>query len=160
MGREVTIISRLDVFLRNILWLNIRRLKYSNLWRILYIGINLSFLISTLFSLPEYVYYYILAQVIIINILITNIKVYSKSETMYLLKLFGASKSFIIFDNIVEVLICFFVSFLLFCASFLLIKPVKLSFIMLFYQLLTVCIFTPAFTIFTLHRIERERLEK
>ncbi len=133
----------MDVFFGNILWLNIRRLKYGNFQRFLYIIINLSFLISTLFYLPDFIYYYMFVQVIIINILIINIRVYSKSETMYLLKLFGASRSFIVFDNIAEVLLCFIVSSLLFFISILFFTPIRASFTMLFYQILTVCIFTP-----------------
>lgn len=97
-------------FLKNIFWLNIKKLKQNVFWRVVFVLINYMFFASTIILTPENAlvstraFYFIFIIVSLSNMMFLYIKITSGLTVVSLYREIGASRSFIIVNNMIEML--------------------------------------------------------
>ncbi len=107
-------------FLKNIVWLNIKKLKQNVFWRLLFVAVNLVLFLPALIVkpatslIPAGAYPYVVLLVTLSNTLFLYVKITFDIASVSLLRSLGASRSFIIVNNITEVLLLFFISIIVF----------------------------------------------
>jgi cell division protein FtsX len=148
----------LSRFLGNIIWLNLKKMRVKVFWRILLVLINFMLFFASTISIEWNVFLYLFVIVTLANTLFIYIRVYSEKETVIILRSIGASKAYIIFDHIAEILIEMLIAGLLF-AGFIALRKVHV-----FYLLFAACqpiilfIFSPLFSLRLIFQIEKERI--
>ncbi|MGC8764330.1 MAG: hypothetical protein ACP5QT_00370 [Brevinematia bacterium] len=108
------ILNKLICFLSNIIWLNIKRAAYQSIWRILVFLINAMFFFLFCFKLSDFIYTYVFLITLFANILFVITRIQSEKDSIILLRSFGASKLFIIFDHLFQILLQIFMAFIVF----------------------------------------------
>ena len=146
-------------FFRNIIWFNIKKLRISILWRIILIIINFMLLFYCLLHIDIKTTIFIFIIVSLSNILFIYTRTNAKRDSISLLKSIGASNSFIIMDNSMEVLIEFFISFILilFCLPFY--RNFPYLFWVAFSEFMVIILVTPLFSLNVLTNIEKQSKE-
>ncbi len=142
-------------FFGNILWLNIKRFKIHIFWRILLILINFMLFYSTILPVSISVIYYIFAIITLSNLLFIYIRIYSEGDSIILMRSFGASKTFIILDTVIEIVLEILIAAILFSFIYIYSKHVFNYLILLLFQILIVSIITPIFTIIEIFNLEK-----
>jgi hypothetical protein len=158
MGR-VTEKPQFSLFFRNILWLNMKRVRNRIFWRILLIAINFMLLYCTFITLPADFIWYIFSIVTLSNILFIYSRVHSDNESLSLLRTFGATRTFIIFNHMIEILMEIIIAFLIFIVFLFFKKPVNHYFLIIINLFLGVIIITPLFSLNKIRQMEKQRTE-
>ncbi len=159
MGRKIGDLLVFPIFIKNILWFNIKRFKINSFWRIIFFIINFMLFLSTFFPAPGNFSYYIFIIVTLSNFLFIYSRINSRVDTFFLLRQFGASLLFIIIDNIIEILLIFFSSAVTFLIASIFLKPSQQSFLFIIYQLAAVIFFIPIVSLVVIMRLEKEKKE-
>jgi len=155
--------------LQNILWLNIKKLKVHLFWRVLFVILNYSlFFAATMLTLknmdsgalsadPLY-FYYIFAIIGVANSVILYVKTSSEVPVVALYRSLGASKSFIVLNTSVEMLILFLMSVVLF---FITAIFRQVDWVYFWFSLLQIAIITLSALIYSILAINRaENIQK
>ncbi len=156
MGTIMNLISKTLCFFENIFWYNLKRFKPLSFWRVFFFLINFMLFLSTLLGLPERTEYYIFIIVTLSNWLFIFTRINSRAESYQLLKQLGASRIFIITDNIIEVFIVFFITVFFYFVLTLYVKTSPRSFVFILFEAAAVLLFIPAVSVFILARMEKE----
>ncbi len=156
MGR-VNIDLILGKVFGNILWLNIKRFKIQLFWRILLILINFMLFFSSTLNIQVNILYYIILIATFSNILFIYIRVFSESSSINLFRLFGASKTFIILNYIIELFIEVFIAAILFLLVIIFIKPKYNPLLIILCQIIMISIITPIFSLVVVSNIEKQK---
>jgi hypothetical protein len=159
MGRRIEDFVILKRFMSNIVWLNLKRFKHHILWRLILICINFMMLFSTIISQNVFLVIYILIMTAFMNVLFVIIRTNSESDSISLLRSFGASRLFIIFDNLLDVLLEILIAVLLFCLIIPFLKPPLLFLFLIIIQLAVVSLVTPFYSYLTLYNMEKHNKE-
>ena len=107
--------------IKNLFRINIQKIAKKFFWRIVFCILNLSLLMSSLFLnvqatglSPDIVFFFIFFIVSLANMLFLYTKIYGETSVISLLRAIGASKAFIIINNLFEIMLVYLVSFVLF----------------------------------------------
>ncbi len=122
--------------IKNILWLNLKKMRVHAFWRILYISINFMLFFSASLTLADgtfldpglILFIFILAS--LANILFLYAKMHSEQNAISLLRSMGASRLFIIIDYETENVLQFIIALIFFSFS-LFIKPANLKYFLI-----------------------------
>ncbi len=147
-------------FISNVIWLNMKRLYHQLGFRTLTFLINLMFLFIFVFKLDLVVYYYVFVVVTFSNILFIITRIQSEKDSIILLRSFGASKFFIVFDHVFQILFQVIIATMIFLVVF----PVlfffrKIDFLPFFFLIaeILVIIFVSSLNSFlTIKKLEKE----
>lgn len=160
MGRKINYLRESSSFLENILWFNIRRFRFLSFWRVTFFIINLMLFLSTAMVMPMNLLYYIFILVSLSNMLFIYSRINSRVSSYILLRQLGASFVFIIFDNIIEILLVFASCAAFYLLMFPLLRPNDISFMFILYQALVVVLFIPAASLIVLIRLGKQIREE
>lgn len=107
-------------FIKNIVWLNLKKLKQNVFWRILFVAINLILFFPAIMIkpatalIPAGAFLYTFLLVTLSNTLFLYSRITSDLATVSLYRSLGASRAFIIFNNLTEALLLVFIAIVLF----------------------------------------------
>lgn len=148
-------------FLRNIIWLNVRKLKINIFWKLVFVLINFLLLFASALRLPNstylpsYIYFFIFTIATLSNILFEYIKItYDKSE-ISLLRSLGASRPFIMVNNMFEIFLLFMISVILFCFVLIAKRPSPQYFLLSLSELLIIITASTVFSFITILKVEK-----
>ncbi len=147
-------------FFSNVIWINMKRLSHQFGFRSLTFLINLMFLFIFVFNLDLIVYYYIFAMVSLANILFIITRIQAEKDSIILLRSFGASKFFIVFDHVFQILFQVIIALIIFLVLF----PVlfffrKVNFLPFFFIIaeIVIIVFVSSINSFlTIKKLEKE----
>jgi hypothetical protein len=148
-------------FFTNILWLNIKKLRTNIFWKVVFILINFLLFFSTTLRLPDasflpqHIFFFIFILVSLSNILFCYVKIFSEQPVISLLRSMGASKTFIIINNVAEVKLLFLISLLLFAGAAFFRAVVISHFIISLCEILLLITVSMIFSIIAIVKVEK-----
>ncbi len=147
-------------FVSNVIWLNLKRLSHQLGWRLLTFFINLMFIFLFVFKLNITIFCYVFLIVTFSNILFIITRIQAEKDSIVLLRSFGASKFFIIFDHIFQSLFQIIIAFLIFILVFPILfffrKISLISFVFLLIEIAIVIITSFITSYFNILKLEKE----
>ena len=146
-------------FWTNIIWLNLKRLYSHLIWRVILIIIHFMLFAAATLPVTGNIVWYIFIITALSNILFIYTRTRAKSDSVYLLRSIGASRVFIILDNLFEVLIEIFAAFLLFLPVLLFRKPLFNYWLLLLYSFFVVIIISPCLSLWFIHQMESRKAD-
>jgi len=152
MGR----INIMDYF-KNILWLNLKKLKSNILYNLLFIFINLFFLFSSNFNLPYFILIYFFVTITCSNLLYIIIRIVSQENIFLLLRSLGSSILFILIINIVEILFNYLISLIIFLPVIFIKRTDFYIFSLYLIEIIISIIIIMITSIFVIAKIEKEK---
>ncbi len=157
-GRNI--IKKITYLFSNILWINLRRIRFQLGWRVLIFFINTLFLFLFCIKLSIFIYSYVFLMVLFANILFILTRIQAEKDSILLLRSFGASKIFIILDHLFQILLQLFVAGIIFILPFpflyIFLKASPESFLFFLVELLCISIITTIYSIKTINLLEKE----
>lgn len=160
MGRKVNILKDAPIFLENIMWLNIKRLRILSFWRVMFFIINFMPFLVTLLAVNQTTLYYIFIIVSFSNMLFIYSRINSRLEAYNLLRQLGASLLFIVFDNIFEIFLVFAAAVVFFLILSMYVRPTHISMLFILFQGLVVSLYIPVVSLIILIRLDRKIREE
>jgi hypothetical protein len=146
-----------SLFMRNLLWLNMKRVKNRIFWRLVLVVINFMLLYSAFIVLPVNFIWYLFSIVTLSNILLIYSRVHSDNESLSLLRTFGATKVFIVFNHMTEILIEIILACIIFIVFLFIKKPVNPYLWIIVFLFLGVIIVTPLFSFSMIAQMEKQK---
>ena len=147
----------INKFLQNTIWLNMKRMKSGLFWRLLLLIINGMLFAAGFFPFSKQVVQYVFLLVIFSNILFVNVLVSTQRSAFVLLRSLGASKLFILIDNLVEVIIEIFIPGIVFLAMMIFIKPYYNPAVLIGLDILITSVIIPIFTYLAIAKLEKQK---
>ncbi|MCX7821579.1 MAG: hypothetical protein N2258_07905 [Brevinematales bacterium] len=159
MGRR-DIVKQKKYFISNVIWINMKRLSHQLGFRTLTFLINLMFLFIFIFKLDLIIYYYVFIIVSFANILFIITRIQAEKDSIILLRSFGASKFFIVFDHVFQLLFQVIIASGIFVVIFPILFFFKkigfLPFLFLFAEVLIILLVSSINSFLTIKKLEKE----
>lgn len=143
-------------FFINLLWFNMKKLSVQRFWRVILVLINLLILGSTILPVDSRIVLFILVLGSLANILFMYTRINAKQDSITLLRSIGASRTFIHFDNIMEVMLEIKIAMLIYLAALpFTFKLVHDLLWLVAGQVLVILVFGPVFSFLALGHLDR-----
>lgn len=147
--------------IQNLFWLNLKKLKKKVFWKILFSVIQLFLFASTLYTgtgtlwVPSETFGFIFILITLSNTLFLYIKISSDLGIISLYRSLGASKSFIVLDNLMEFLMLYAIALVLFALTLIFLKYNARLFSISLLQILIAASESMLFSFIAMNRAEK-----
>ena len=158
MGR-IEFIDVIFTTIFKLFWLNIKRFPFHFLWRILMIVINFMLFFTATLPVQKEIVAYIFVLVSLANVLFIYTRIKGDNATLTLLRSLGASRIFIIADQLMEFLLQVFIAFIFFLPVIIFRKPLHSFLILFILQLLLLLGTIPLFSTLFISELEKQKKE-
>jgi membrane-associated HD superfamily phosphohydrolase len=143
-------------FLNNLFWLNMKKLRGSFFWRLILVAINFGMFYAALSGYENRILLLFFGITSLSNVLMMYIRTGAKVDSTSLLRSMGASRTFVLVDNLIEIMLEFLIAAVIAIALLPFFKTAHWLFRMAGWEFLAILVFSPIFSSVLLARIERQ----